>query len=183
MADGMRLALFGLDRGSADPATVRHDLSVQEGPSAKRSVKVGDVRVTYLHVDPASGYSLLEWETPAGVSSPPVHIHHRTDEGFYVLAGRFGFLLDDTSVEVQANAHVLVGKGHRHTFWNAGSEIARCLIILTPPGFEAYFAELSEGLAKTGSEEAAVQVRRELSASFDIEVVGPPITPVAQPAP
>ena len=141
------------------------------------SVTLGDVQITYLHTDPTSGYSLLEWQTPPGVASPPVHIHHRTDEGFYVQAGSFGFLLDDAKVEAAAGTHILVRKGHPHTFWNAGNELAACLIIITPPGFEAYFAKLSQGLAEVESEEAALQLRRKLSASFDIEVVGPPITP------
>jgi hypothetical protein len=51
------------------------------------------------------------------------------------------------------------------------------LIILTPPGFEAYFGELSRGLARVESEDAAMQLRKELSATFDIEVVGPPVAP------
>jgi uncharacterized RmlC-like cupin family protein len=106
-----------------------------------------------------------------------VHIHHRTDEGFYVLMGTFGFLRDDTTIEAGAGSHVIVPKGHPHTFWNAGSGPARCLIILTPPGFEAYFGELSRGLARVESEDAAMQLRKELSATFDIEVVGPPVTP------
>jgi hypothetical protein len=72
---------------------------------------------------------------------------------------------------------VIVPKDHPHTFWNAGSGPARCLIILTPPGFEAYFGELSRGLALVESEDAAMQLRKELSATFDIEVVGPPVTP------
>ncbi len=46
------------------------------------TVSVGPVTVTYMHDDPASGYALLEWEAPPGAASPPVHIHHRTYEGF-----------------------------------------------------------------------------------------------------
>jgi mannose-6-phosphate isomerase-like protein (cupin superfamily) len=138
---------------------------------------LGDVKITYLYADSGSDYSLLKWETPPGVASPPVHIHHRTDEGFYVLAGTFGFLVKDTRIEVGAHSHVPVPKGQAHTFWNAGSELATCLIIITPPGFEGYFAELSAGLAAVGSEEAAMRLRQELSARFDIDVVGPSITP------
>jgi hypothetical protein len=70
---------------------------------------------------------------------------------------------------------VLVPKGRPHTFWNPGTEEARCLILLSPPGFEGYFHELAEGLANAASEEAAMQVRRGLSTRYDIEVVGPPV--------
>lgn len=38
-----------------------------------------------------------------------------------------------------------------------------------------YFRELAEGLAAIQSEEAAMQLRRQLSARYNIEVVGPPV--------
>lgn len=138
-------------------------------------VKLGAVTVRYVHSEAESPYSLIEWSAPAGAESPPLHVHHRTDEGFYVLGGRFGFLLDDQRFEAPTGTHVLVRKGHPHTFWNSGHELATCLIVLSPPGFEEYFRELAEGLAASQSEDAAMEVRRELSARYDIEVVGPPV--------
>jgi oxalate decarboxylase/phosphoglucose isomerase-like protein (cupin superfamily) len=104
-----------------------------------------------------------------------VHVHHRTDEGFYVLEGTFVFLLDGERIEAPAHTHVLVPKGVSHTFWNAGPGSASCLIILSPAGFEQYFRELAAGLAGSDSDDAAMQVRRELSSRYDIEVVGPPV--------
>jgi oxalate decarboxylase/phosphoglucose isomerase-like protein (cupin superfamily) len=130
-----------------------------------------------VHADATSPYSLLEWIAPAGTRSPPVHVHRETDEGFYVLTGTFGFLLDDARIEAPAGTHVLVPRGRPHTFWNAGGETASCLIVLSPAGFETYFRELAEGLALVGSDEEALQVRRRLSAKYDIEVVGPPVEP------
>ena len=151
--------------------------TMEAGIQVPISVDLGGVKITYKQFDSGGDYSLLEWETEAGIASPPVHIHHRTDEGFYVLSGKFDFLLDDTRMEAGPGSHLLVRKGHPHTFWNAGDEPATCLITLTPPDFAAYFVELSRGLAAVESDEAAMQVRRELSARFDIEVVGPPIHP------
>ena len=55
--------------------------------------------IRYVHAAAASPYALLEWVAPAGTPSPPVHVHHRTDEGFYVLAGTYGFLLDDRRID------------------------------------------------------------------------------------
>ena len=71
--------------------------------------------------------------------------------------------------------HVLVPKGHPHTFWNSGQASARCLIILSPPGFEAYFRELGPLLAMADSDEGSLEARRGLSAKYDIEIVGPPV--------
>jgi mannose-6-phosphate isomerase-like protein (cupin superfamily) len=140
-------------------------------------VNLGPVKVSFVHTEPGSPYSLLEWEAPAGAASPPVHIHHRTDEGFYVLSGAFDFLQDQRTVRAEVGSHVLVARGQRHTFWNPGKETARCLIVLAPAGFEAYFRELAAGLANGYSDEVALQLRRELSAKYDIEVVGPPVQP------
>jgi quercetin dioxygenase-like cupin family protein len=141
------------------------------------TVSVGPVTVSYVHEDPSSGYALLEWEAPPGAASPPVHIHHRTDEGFYVLSGEYRFLIDGTMIDGPTGSHVLVRAGAAHTFWNAGDAPARCLIILTPPDFAQYFRELSLGLAGAVTDEDSIEVRRKLSARFDIEVVGPPVKP------
>ncbi len=140
-------------------------------------VSVGPVTVTYVHENPASGYALLEWAAPPGTSSPPVHVHHRTEEGFYVVSGTYRFFVGDETVEREAGGHVLVPAGVPHTFWNAGGVTAVALLILTPPDFAPYFRELSQGLVEAKTDEDAVAVRRRLSARFDIEVVGPPIAP------
>jgi mannose-6-phosphate isomerase-like protein (cupin superfamily) len=152
----------------------------QEHPAADMDgasnlVTLGEVTIRYVHSDASSPYSLLEWSAPPGTPSPPVHIHHRTDEGFYVTAGSYGFELDGERILASAGSHVLVPKGRAHTFWNAGSELAVCLIVLAPPGFEAYFRELSEGLASVRSDDEALELRHRLSSSYDIEVVGPQI--------
>jgi oxalate decarboxylase/phosphoglucose isomerase-like protein (cupin superfamily) len=105
-----------------------------------------------------------------------VHVHHTTDEGFYVLSGTFAFLLDRERIDAPAGTHLLVPKGRPHTFWNIGGETSRCLILLSPPGFEAYFRELAAGYAAVESEEEATELRRQLGARYDIEVVGPPVT-------
>jgi mannose-6-phosphate isomerase-like protein (cupin superfamily) len=152
----------------------------QEHPAADMDgasnlVTLGEVTIRYVHSDASSPYSLLEWSAPPGTPSPPVHIHHRTDEGFYVTAGSYGFELDGERILASAGSHVLVPKGRAHTFWNAGSELAVCLIMLAPSGFEAYFRELSEGLASVRSDDEALELRHRLSSSYDIEVVGPQI--------
>lgn len=140
-------------------------------------VNVGPVKVTYVHEDPASGYALLVWEAPPGAASPPVHVHHHTEEGFYVVSGTYRFLVGEATVERGAGGHVLVPAGLPHTFWNPGDVPAVALIILTPPDFAPYFRELSRQFVDVRTDEDSIAVRRGLSARFDIEVVGAPITP------
>jgi mannose-6-phosphate isomerase-like protein (cupin superfamily) len=142
---------------------------------ARDQVELVGVTVTFIPMQPDAPYSLIEWDAKPGSPSPPVHIHHKTDEGFYVLEGEFGFQVDGVVTHAISGIHVLVPMGRPHTFWNSGSAPARCLIVLSPPGFEAYFRELGPLLALAESDEAAVEARRGLSARYDIEVVGPPV--------
>ena len=132
-------------------------------------------RISFVHREPDSAYSLVEWVAEPRVPGTPLHIHEVTDEGFYVLEGSFGFQVGEETVEAAAGAFVFAPKGVEHAYWNQGSSSARMLITMSPPGFERYFEELAEGLASAGDfAEAAVEVRRALSAKHDIEVVGPP---------
>jgi mannose-6-phosphate isomerase-like protein (cupin superfamily) len=135
-------------------------------------VSVGAVTVKYVHDDPGSGYALLSWSAPPGTPGPPVHVHHHTEEGFYVVSGTYRFLIGDETVERGAGEHVLVRPEVAHTLWNAGDVLAVTLIVLTPGGFAAYFRELSAALANATGDDAAVEVRRALASRFDIEVVG-----------
>jgi hypothetical protein len=54
-----------------------------------------------------------------------------------------------------------------HTFWNAGDEPARILEIISPAGFERYFAELVD---LGGSRNAVPQALRALAERYRLEV-------------
>jgi mannose-6-phosphate isomerase-like protein (cupin superfamily) len=154
-------------------------VQVEEG--SRDTVELTGATVTFIPMGEATRYSLVEWDARPGAPSPPVHVHHKLDEGFYVTVGKFGFLVDGVTTYASPGAHVLVPKGHAHTFWNAGARPARCLIILSPPGFEEYFRELAPLLAGAESDDAAIEARRQLSTRYDMEVVGPPVDPSSPP--
>ena len=130
--------------------------------------------VTFVPMDAGTGYSLTEWDLDPGGEGPPVHIHHKTDEGFYVMAGHIGFLLDGITTYAKPGAHVMVPMGHAHSFWNAGVRRAKCLLIISPPGLEQYFRQLAAQLGDINSQEASIELRKRLSEKYDTEVVGPP---------
>jgi oxalate decarboxylase/phosphoglucose isomerase-like protein (cupin superfamily) len=69
-------------------------------------------------------------------------------------------------------AHVLVPKGHAHSFWNAGARPGKLLLIVSPPGLEHYFRDLAAGLGDIATQEASIPLRKQLSEKHDIEVVG-----------
>jgi len=135
----------------------------------------GGHTVTFLHRATNNGYSLIEWMAGPAIPGPPLHTHRVTDEGFYVLEGTFGFQAGEQTLHGLNGAYIFIPRELAHTFWNQGSTPAKLLILISPPGFEQYFEELSEGLAAAGdSTEAAMRIRKALSAKYDIEVVGPP---------
>ncbi len=143
-----------------------------------KTVSLQGNQLTFVHRDPTAAYSLIDWITPPGQPSPPLHIHRVTDEAFYVLEGTFGFQADEETLEGSAGAFIFIARGRKHTFWNQGPVPARVLIVLSPAGFERYFEELAEGLAVVGDmPEQAMSLRKALSQRYDIEVVGPPIQP------
>jgi len=143
-----------------------------------KTVSLYCYQLSFVHRDPTAAYSLIDWITPPGQPSPPLHIHRVTDEAFYVLEGTFGFQADEETLEGSAGAFIFIARGRKHTFWNQGPVPARVLIVLSPAGFERYFEELAEGLAVVGDmPEQAMSLRKALSQRYDIEVVGPPIQP------
>lgn len=130
---------------------------------------------TVLHSERGGGYSVLEWRTPPQAPSPPLHVHHHTDEGFYVLEGRLCLMVEDDQSVYRPGTFALVRHRQRHTWWNSGEQTAVFLTLISPPGLKNYFAELAAGLARTASRDEAAALRNELSTRYDVEMVGPPI--------
>lgn len=83
---------------------------------------------------------VFESTVPAG-NGPPVHVHHNEDEVIHVIEGDYEFWLDGDIVPVAAGGSIFLPRGVPHTFRVAGSSPGRNLTILTPGGFEEFFAE------------------------------------------
>lgn len=97
--------------------------------------------------DSGGSFSLVEHPIPPGNLAAPLHRHAREDEYTFVLAGEIGVLLGDEVVYGAPGDLIFKPRGQWHTFWNAGSEPARVLEIISPAGFEGYFEQLSDLLA------------------------------------
>jgi mannose-6-phosphate isomerase-like protein (cupin superfamily) len=95
------------------------------------------------------GMTLGQCAVPAGVGPPP-HIHHRADELFLVLEGRFEVLVSGRWVEIGPGDAAYVPRGNVHTFRNAGDSRGRLWLILTPSGFETFFRRSSDEFAGGG---------------------------------
>ena len=84
-----------------------------------------------------SGFVLAEWRD-AGTGNGerrlivPVHVHRSDDEAWYVLEGTLGILLGEQNIDVPAGGAVMVPRGMRHTYWNAGSGPLRYILAMPP---------------------------------------------------
>ena len=96
-------------------------------------------------------FALVEHDLAPRVLGAPMHIHEHEDEVSHVLAGRLGVQVGDTVHEAGPGDTVVKPRGIPHAFWNPGDEPVRFLELITPSGFEEYFAELEPILGAGGA--------------------------------
>jgi mannose-6-phosphate isomerase-like protein (cupin superfamily) len=110
---------------------------------------------------PDDDFVIVEWVAEPGTHRiAPLHVHHADDEAWYVLQGSLGFQLGDDEFDAPAGAAVLARRGVTHTYWNAGPDEARYLLVMRPR-----IARLIEAIHEPG---AAIPA---LFAQFDSEIV------------
>src|SRR5438874_3878225 len=85
----------------------------------------------------------------------PIHTHHDEDEISYVVGGTIGAQIGDQIVTAGPGSLVFKPREIPHAFWNAGDVVATVLEVITPGGFEGYFAEMAEVLAGPGEPDPA----------------------------
>jgi mannose-6-phosphate isomerase-like protein (cupin superfamily) len=114
------------------------------GPGDGDAGFLGSIGVRFM-VDGAEAgerFSLVEHPMSPRALAAPLHRHTREDEYSFVLEGRMGALLGEDVVEAGPGDLVHKPRNQWHTFWNAGDEPCRILEIISPAGFERFFAEL-----------------------------------------
>ena len=134
-------------------------------PDNGREGFLGSIGVRFMVDGPeaAERFSLVEHPMSPRALAAPLHLHTREDEYSFVLEGRMGALLGDDVVEAGPGDLVFKPRNQWHTFWNAGDEPCRILEIISPAGFERFFAELSDlGRCAQGGARAARRAKRAL---------------------
>lgn len=141
------------------------------GPDDGEAVDLAGVGVRFM-IDGArsgGGFSLVEHPLAPRTLGSPVHTHSREDEYSYVLEGTVGLLLGDDLVDTRPGDLVFKPRGVPHAFWNATDAPARLLEIISPAGFEQYFAEAASMFTGEPDMEAfaALSERYGLDMDFD----------------
>jgi quercetin dioxygenase-like cupin family protein len=130
-----------------------------------------------------TGGALSVWESlmPRG-SSPPLHVHRREDEVFYVLEGEMTFRIADIEYAATAGTFVWGPRDVAHQY-RVDSSVARLLTWFVPAGGEEMFFHMSRpaealtlppapdrpATAPTAEEVSMIEQR------YGQEVVGPPM--------
>ncbi|HYF15343.1 MAG TPA: cupin domain-containing protein [Phycisphaerales bacterium] len=157
---------------SASPCAKAACLSASEGEFLSI---VGD-RVRILADGSASAGACAIFETTTGIGNgPPLHVHTREDEYFYVIDGTAKFSVDGRTVTCTNGAFVAAPRGSKHTFVNAGERPLRMLVMVTPCGLEAPFRANAE-LFRTTPDASPAQIAA-IFAEHGLEFVGPPLSP------
>jgi len=147
--------------GGRDPATV-----------IVRTAETDAVTVAGTHVgflasadETLDAIGLVAYTAPPGFSGPPLHLHERTWDAFYVLEGRLAVRLGDERRELGPGDHVAVPPGTVHGFASPGDAPARFLDIHAPAGFERYFREAA---AAVGDGPVDPQVLARIASRYDV---------------
>ena len=127
--------------------------------------------------------SLVEILAPDGYGSG-LHVHHREDEGFWILEGELTFYVGDQTTKAQPGSFLFGPKDVPHAF-TVDSGPARLLFILSPAGFEDLLRDMGEPARaltlppqpEAPPSEAEMQQMAAIAAQHGVEFLGPPPGP------
>ncbi len=137
--------------------------------SEVRSGFLGSIGVRFMMsgAESGGGFSLVEHPMSPRALAAPLHRHALEDEYSYVLEGRVGAMLGDEVLVGGPGDLIHKPRNQWHTFWNAGDEPARILEIISPAGFEQFFAKLVDLGGVTRAEPEALAA---LCAEYQLEM-------------
>lgn len=115
--------------------------------------------------------SIIDTVSPPN-SGPPRHIHHDADETFVMLTGDSEFWLEGETCNRGPGETVFVPRGKEHTFRVISDVPSRHLVILTPGGFEGFFAEMTAGQFRIPEDMPAIE---KSAKRHNLSFTGPPL--------
>ena len=115
----------------------------------------------------AGALGLVDMVEVAAGDMPPLHVHHREDEGFHVLEGSVSLHLPGRRIDLGPGDFAVAPRGVPHAY-RVGDGPARWLVTSTPAGFERFVA----AVASLGAADPAALTA--VAAEHGIEILGPP---------
>jgi len=134
----------------------------------------------------SDGISVIEHHAPFA-DSPPLHIHRGEDEVFHVLDGRLRLRIADSAAAAGPGETLLAPRGVPHSYCVDSPGGARWLTVTCGRDFERFVRALGRppegpGLPEPSGPPSPEQAAAlgELALAHGIELVGPPLEPLAR---
>lgn len=122
--------------------------------------------------DTADAFALFDAISPPG-GGPPLHVHRREDEFFFLLEGEAEFEVAGQRSRVRAGTFIAAPRDIPHTFHNPGSTPLYMLVMVRPAGAERFFEEMSEMIPRGSPPDIGKLTA--LAQRYGIEILGPPL--------
>ena len=124
--------------------------------------------------------AVIEFLAPKG-HAPPLHLHRREDEWFYLLEGELLFWVDGRKIAAGPESFVFAPRNIPHTF-TVTSPTARFILVAQPAGFDRFVRSLAvPATARTLPPATLEQPKPDrmmaAAAQHGIEILGPPGIP------
>ncbi len=123
-------------------------------------------------------YTLVEILAPDGYGSV-LHVHHREDEGFWILEGELTFYVGDQTIKAHPGSFLFGPKDVPHAF-TVDSGPAKLLFVLSPAGLEDLVRDMGEPAGsltvppQAPPSEAEMLQMAAIAAQHGAEILGPP---------
>lgn len=117
----------------------------------------------------------IEVSGPGG-AVPPLHVHRREDEAFFVLEGDYRVFVGDDVIPASPGTWVWGPRGVPHGY-QIDSARGRHLSLSMPGGFEAFFEEVSAFATPDADPRTEMGRLTAVAARYGVELLGPPAPP------
>ncbi|EFH88587.1 cupin domain-containing protein [Ktedonobacter racemifer] len=98
---------------------------------------------------------------------PPLHVHTREDETWYILEGNYEFRIGDNLVSASPGMTIFGPRNIPHTFHTTGSGHGHILILVTPAGLEDFFITMGQRIRQNAlTPEGLEKLARQYGVSF-----------------
>lgn len=104
-------------------------------------------------------------------SGPPPHIHHREDETFQILEGEYEFMIAGKTVAAKTGDTLFAPRGIPHTYRCVSASGGKLSVVLTPSGFENFFAEIG---AMSPQQQQDIPRVIAIGKNYGLEILPPP---------
>jgi quercetin dioxygenase-like cupin family protein len=123
--------------------TQRRPKDVQAGKGRVLSVLGERVTLKLTGEESDGACAMLEIATPPQVG-PPLHVHQREDEAFYVLEGMYEIRVGGRMIPAPPGTFAFLPRDIPHSYTNVGYRTGKLLVTITPAGFERFLEEVSQ---------------------------------------